>query len=80
MTDSVVRKSTTDVVAPAAQAGRDRNVERLPVSAGRRNGRVDRKRRRSFNIPMVRAKFTSVAFSYAEASSPRRVSAVRPDA
>jgi hypothetical protein len=30
------------------------------VSAGRRDGRVDRKRRRSFNIPIVRAKFTSV--------------------
>jgi hypothetical protein len=28
-------------------------------SPGRRLGRVDRKRRRSFNIPMVRAKFNS---------------------
>jgi hypothetical protein len=28
----------------------------------RRTGRVDRKRRRSFNIPIVRAKFTSFAF------------------
>jgi len=27
------------------------------VSVGRRNGRVDRNRRRSFNIPMVSAKF-----------------------
>lgn len=32
------------------------------ASAGRRNGRVDRKRRRSFNMPMVRAKFTSATF------------------
>jgi hypothetical protein len=32
------------------------------ASAGRRKGRVDRKRRRSFNIPIVRAKFTSVTF------------------
>jgi hypothetical protein len=32
------------------------------VSSGRRLGRLDRKRRRSFNIPIVRAKFTSVAF------------------
>jgi len=30
------------------------------VSSGRRLGRLDRKRRRSFNIPIVRAKFTSV--------------------
>jgi len=33
------------------------------VSAGRRNGRVDRNRRRSFNIPIVRAKFTLLAFA-----------------
>jgi hypothetical protein len=32
------------------------------VNTGRRDGRVDRKRRRSFNIPIVRAKFTSVTF------------------
>jgi hypothetical protein len=30
------------------------------VNTGRRDGRVDRNRRRSFNIPIVRAKFNSV--------------------
>jgi hypothetical protein len=30
MTGSVVRKSTTDVIAPATQARRDRNVKHLP--------------------------------------------------
>jgi hypothetical protein len=32
------------------------------ASTGRRVGRADRRRRRSFNIPMVSAKFTSVIF------------------
>lgn len=39
------------------------------MSDGRRNGRTDRKRRRSFNIPMVRAKFILTA------SAPRRAHA-----
>lgn len=30
-------------------------------NVGRRDGRVDRNRRRSFNMPIVRAKFTCVA-------------------
>jgi hypothetical protein len=45
------------------------------ASAGRRDGRVDRKRRRSFNIPIVRAKFTSVA-SYIQAADLSAVSGV----
>jgi hypothetical protein len=38
MTGSVESDSTTDMIAPAAEAGRDRNVERLPRQQGTAEG------------------------------------------